>query len=366
MSSVWSDIKQVRRSPKYEKINIFVPFDEKEKDNGKRTRRFCFTINNYTDDDWTDIDELKVRYLCYECEIGESGTPHIQGYVIFHDPHSIKNVAKMLKRAAIFVAKGTTEQNRTYCSKEDNGTFEEFGEIPKQGQRNDKLKMIDTINMPEMQIRELFPYQADKLMDNKKKLAILRTPHQRYDSPRLTLYITGGARLGKSKLAHDLFKRENKEDIVFDKIAANGRFIAGYTQDRKPLLWDEFREECLSLRDFLQITDPWYNNIQDIKNGSAKIDTDVIVITSIIDPEHLYDKDKGKEDVLGQIMGRINVIDINKIYIPDPYSSDAVNKFIADRENLKIKEFKNKIDKIYENQLSEEEKYITVTIETFD
>nr|QKV51232.1 putative replication associated protein [Crucivirus sp.] len=367
MTSVWSDIKKLRRSPKYEKINIYVPYDENlEQDITKRNRKFCFVINNPTENDWIDLEEIEFRYLCFEQEIGESGTPHIQGYVHFKDAHTIRDLSKKLRRAAIFIARGTAAQNRAYCSKDNNGTFQEFGEIPKQGQRNDKLKMSDTIHMPETQIRELFPYQADKLIANKKKLEVLRTPHRRCGDPKLILYIIGDTGAGKSRLGHDFFVRLDKEDIAFDKIDCDGKFMAGYTQDRKPLLWDEFRDEEISHKQFLKICDPWYNPNQNVKNDFAKIDTDVIIITSIIHPEDLYQDKKDKENITGQILRRINIIDMDKICKKDIYSSDVVNEYIAMREFKKICEFKDEIDRIYEDQMSEEEQYITAEVEEFN
>jgi hypothetical protein len=46
---------------------------------------WCFTLNNYTDEDIFEINSLiefnsNMNYLCYGKEIGESGTIHLQGY----------------------------------------------------------------------------------------------------------------------------------------------------------------------------------------------------------------------------------------------------------------------------------------------
>ncbi|UOF79816.1 rep protein [Circoviridae sp.] len=93
-------------------------------------RRFCFTINNPTIDDGQRVVDLcqKSVYLIAGDEVGSSGTPHIQGYVVFSKSTRLSKVSKLLPRAYIAVAKGTSEENRTYCSK--GGKFEEYGNCP--------------------------------------------------------------------------------------------------------------------------------------------------------------------------------------------------------------------------------------------
>ena len=48
-------------------------------------KRWCFTINNPTDDDmfWEDAEQQeKFDFLAVQYEVGEQGTPHYQGFVI--------------------------------------------------------------------------------------------------------------------------------------------------------------------------------------------------------------------------------------------------------------------------------------------
>ena len=100
----------------------------------RSVRAFCFTINNWTEDDISFLDELSCRYLCYGKEVGESGTPHLQGYVYFDNRRSVKGIVKVL-RGHVEVAKGNAEQNAAYCSKD--GDFFERGDRPCQGKRTD-------------------------------------------------------------------------------------------------------------------------------------------------------------------------------------------------------------------------------------
>jgi len=89
-------------------------------------------LNNYNAQDEDHIQTVistLARYVVYGREIApETGTPHLQGYVYFHNARQRKAVARLLPRARLDVANGSAVQNRLYCTKDDN--FFEHGEIP--------------------------------------------------------------------------------------------------------------------------------------------------------------------------------------------------------------------------------------------
>jgi len=104
-------------------------------------RNWCFTLNNYTDDDLTFFrshlnDSSLVRYAVFGFEVGESGTPHLQGFVSFKQSRRLAYLRTYLSsRGHYEISKGSPEQNFDYCSKA--GTFEEFGDRRSSGKRND-------------------------------------------------------------------------------------------------------------------------------------------------------------------------------------------------------------------------------------
>nr|WAE42974.1 MAG: replication associated protein [Cressdnaviricota sp.] len=83
-----------------------------------RYRNFCFTHNNYPD---TVLeDSIECKFIAYAHEVGDSGTPHLQGYICFSNAKTKKAVIKLMPGCHISVMVGTLTQNETYCSKVDS------------------------------------------------------------------------------------------------------------------------------------------------------------------------------------------------------------------------------------------------------
>lgn len=84
------------------------------------SKKWCFTLNNYTDEDLETLEtQFKNDLYIIGKEIGEQGTPHLQGYVEFNKKvrpsEHIKN-----KRIHWEKTKGNKEQNIEYCTKDNN------------------------------------------------------------------------------------------------------------------------------------------------------------------------------------------------------------------------------------------------------
>lgn len=60
-------------------------------------RDFCFTINNYTPQEIDYVNDITSRYIVYGKEISNSGTPHLQGYILFTNKRSLNGVKKTFK-----------------------------------------------------------------------------------------------------------------------------------------------------------------------------------------------------------------------------------------------------------------------------
>lgn len=94
-----------------------------------RSNGWCFTLNNYTDEVRVELLSMPCRYIIIGEEVGESKTPHLQGFVQFESPgKSLVAMKKINSHAHFEATKGSVDQNVAYCSKD--GKFEERGIKP--------------------------------------------------------------------------------------------------------------------------------------------------------------------------------------------------------------------------------------------
>lgn len=114
---------------------------------------WTITLNNYEDSDlaqWRNVvAEGKASYICWQKEVAPStGTPHLQAYVSFPTNKRLNAVKRVLgERIHAVRSNGTPSSNRAYCSKTDRGgqegTFEEYGQIPKDPKRGTRTDFDD-------------------------------------------------------------------------------------------------------------------------------------------------------------------------------------------------------------------------------
>lgn len=89
----------------------------------KVVKKWCFTVNNPEADEEGEVaipfafNETSMKYLVYQLEEGEEGTPHWQGFVWMEKRRSLLQMKALNARAHWEVAKGTAKQNRHYCMK---------------------------------------------------------------------------------------------------------------------------------------------------------------------------------------------------------------------------------------------------------
>lgn len=103
--------------------------------------RWCFTLNNYSPQELNHIIETaenndEIKYLIIGKEVGDSGTPHLQGFCILSRSCRLRAVKGLISPRAHFEAsRGSNKQASEYCKKE--GDFTEFGSYAEPGTRTD-------------------------------------------------------------------------------------------------------------------------------------------------------------------------------------------------------------------------------------
>jgi len=110
------------------------------------------------------MDVSGISYVVYQLERGLSGTNHLQGYCQFSSRKTLRQVKDLLQgpfpSSHLEKAKGSPEQNRKYCTKEESrvdGPWE-FGTMSKPGKRNDIQEFMDAQPLTEDEIYERFPH----------------------------------------------------------------------------------------------------------------------------------------------------------------------------------------------------------------
>lgn len=96
---------------------------------------YCFTYNNYTEENIRILKEWleeNCKYACFQKEVAPTtGTRHLQGYISLKKKARMTTIQKKFGvleiQLALINANGTPLDNRTYCSKEGGEDFWETG-----------------------------------------------------------------------------------------------------------------------------------------------------------------------------------------------------------------------------------------------
>lgn len=107
-----------------------------------RSTAWMFTWNNPKEEDkQAPLNWPSVRYVVYQLEEGEEGTPHLQGYAVFKGQRTLSALRAITGNAVHWeVRRGKHEQARAYCTKEETrkeGPWEQGDPPDQQGRRSD-------------------------------------------------------------------------------------------------------------------------------------------------------------------------------------------------------------------------------------
>lgn len=260
-----------------------------------KTRSYCFTINNYTDDDIKLIDELEdlAQYLVVGKEVGEQGTPHLQGYVYFKCQRHFKAVKKLLPKAHIEAAKADAAKNREYCTKQGDILIE-AGDMPKAGKRTDIEKVRDELKEG-ANMRHIVDIAKSTQSIRMAEIYLKYHETARDWKPEVK-WFHGSTGAGKTRAA-----REWLEDDIYTCLET-GKWWEGYDAHDNVLI-DDFRKDFCKFHTLLKILDRYEYKVE-TKGGSRQLLAKKIAITCPYHPKEVYNT---REDVK-QLLRRIDEI----------------------------------------------------------
>lgn len=235
-----------------------------------KSRAWLFTLNNPANNELALPESA--RYLVYQLESGESGTPHLQGYILYSNAVRLASVRTFLPRAHWEKRRGNHKQAKDYCTKEETrveGPWE-LGEEPRQGKRNDLEEIKEKINngVSEREIADTHFSSWIRYHRGFREYRNIRFEHT--DTMPSVTVILGPTGTGKSH-----FARESAGPSAFWK--PRGPWWCGYERETSVVI-DEFYG-WLPWDSLLRICDRYPLRVE-CKGGSISWNGKDIYITS--------------------------------------------------------------------------------------
>lgn len=246
-------------------------------------KKFVFTLNNYTRDEEIAIRNfitLKAIFSVIGHEVGDEGTPHLQGYVSMATRVRFSTIKRRFPRIHLEKARGSDEQNLDYCTKQDKNPFI-FGEPDKKPTRSDLHTICKELaeGCPLNQAALNNPEVYVKYSSGLTKFAYHTQQPRSVDDPPMTIWIWGPSGTGKTRFVYD----QMPHDQIY--IKDDTQWWDGYIQ-QSCVLVDDF-DGRWPFRNFLRLLDRYPYQAQ-VKGGYVVVNSGIIVITCEYSPQHFW------------------------------------------------------------------------------
>lgn len=120
-------------------------------------------------------------------------------------------------------------------------------------------------------------------------------------------YIYGPSGAGKTRKAQEIIKLFGYKE--FDEIKHKNNFYLGVSGDCKACIYDDFRPSHMDVSEFINFIDYNKHNLN-VKGGSYKNNYELIIITSINNPNNIYKNCTDNEETKTQWIRRMKIINI--------------------------------------------------------
>ncbi|QMW68902.1 replication-associated protein [Crucivirus-429] len=302
----------------------------------KRNRAVCccFTLNNYTPAEVKAIrgDTTHYKWLCYGEEVGESGTPHLQGAFSVNGSSSIAyatlHTYPGMARASFRKSIGTFQQNIDYCFKGDlshdaymtggkrqhpdwgrNAVTFFSGKAPEPG-KSHKLREAANLIISGAKVEELARTEefASTVVQYNRGLLYVEAcnvpPRLR---PPAIFWLYGKTGFGKTRCSMRFATRDGSfwKSGGNSTIGSNLRWFDGYNGQRVAIC-DDFRGKGLRFDFLLNLLDRYAFRVE-FKSGSVPWVPHVIFITTPKSIEDTFEeRNKHRPEDITQLTRRVH------------------------------------------------------------
>jgi len=247
------------------------------------SKTWAFTLNNYTEDDCKLIEAWEKNYLCYGREVGEQGTPHLQGTITFKSTYRLAGLKKIHNKISWRPA-NAEDKSMNYCMKDKNYVIQDYR---KQGKRNDLDDAIECLKEKGIKaVRKEHPAVYIKFHSGFDKLVNETQPER--DFKPIVTWLWGKTGTGKTRYVNE----KEKSLWISDN---NFNFWNGY-ENQEAVCFDDLRESDIKLSKLIKLLD-WYAITVPVKGGHRNFNSKRIYITCPYHPDDFYTNWDGEDPV---------------------------------------------------------------------
>lgn len=263
---------------------------------------YVYTLNNYTEEELAAYKAIPAVYHVFGEEVGELGTPHLQGFIKFKNQRSFNAVRKLLPRAHVEVCRDVGSAIR-YCRK-DGRVWESGVEPQKNGgdklseriEKNKRLRdtplnlLVDTGELSILEVRKLKNAKLD-LDEEKIRPSTLEVIDNHW--------FFGPSGTGKSYTARDMYP----DAYIKNK----NKWWCGYNGEETVII-EEWCPDDKVLLQHLKIWADKYPFRAEVKGGSRMIRPIRIIVTSNYSIEECVERFQDQEPLQRRFQERRFII----------------------------------------------------------
>lgn len=281
---------------------------------GKRSQNFCFTLNNYCQEDEDFLRDLKdVKYMVYGREVAPStGTKHLQGQIVWTTAKSFTATKALLGYRYHLEFTKVLQNSILYCQK--GGDYVERGTKPKSAAEKGQMGHLGGPGGAAGGASGHLGGQAGREMERKRwqeiKLAaqegrfedvdpkvyilhLKNLEHVHYRTMRMQPLVNtfevnewffGDSRTGKSRTAREAYP------TAYIKMA--NKWFDGYLNQEVMILEDVDPDTCQRMAHYIKIWADHYPFPVEVKGGVVNIRPRKFIITSNYSIEECFPREK--------------------------------------------------------------------------